>query len=75
METLTFKQLEKLGNISHDLKRPLASAILSLHTLKDGYLGEVSPDHLKVLEAIADSLDEMEKTIEEQLDKPRRDNV
>ena len=35
--------MEMLGFVAHELKNPLASAVISLYTVKDGYLGEITP--------------------------------
>ena len=58
--------------LSHELKRPLASAVLSLHTVKDGYLGDVNQAQKETLDAVAADLDRMTAVIKELLDDPRR---
>lgn len=68
----TLIELEKrISFLSHELKRPLASAVLSLHTVKDGYLGELSESQQKVINSVAGDLDRMSQTIRELLDDPR----
>lgn len=72
----TFTELEKrISFLSHELKRPLASAILSLHTVKDGYVGDLSESQLKIVAAVAEDLDRMTETIKELLDDPRKKGV
>ncbi len=63
---------EMVSFLSHELKRPLASAVLSLHTLKDGYLGELSTVQKESMEAVAGDLDRMSDVIKTLLDEPRR---
>jgi signal transduction histidine kinase len=58
--------------LSHELKRPLASAVLSLHTVKDGYLGDLNASQKETLDAVAADLDRMTAVITELLDDPRR---
>jgi signal transduction histidine kinase len=71
-ETLT--ELEKsISFLSHELKRPLASAVLSLHTVKDGYLGELNETQTKVITSVAKDLDRMSQAIKELLDDPRKE--
>lgn len=45
--------MEMLGFVTHALKNPLTSAIMSLHTVKDGYLGEINPEQQKSLDSTA----------------------
>ncbi len=69
----TMNDLKKaVSNLSHELKRPLSSAILSLHTLKDGYLGEVPKNQKEILESVSENLDRMSSAIDKLLDEPRR---
>ena len=58
--------------LSHELKRPLASAVLSLHTVKDGYLGNINAAQKETLDAVAADLDRMTAVIKKLLDDPRR---
>lgn len=60
--------IDMLGFISHELKNPLASAVLSLHTVKDGYLGELNEKQKKGLETVAESLDYFKELIRSYLD-------
>ncbi len=70
----TLTELEKrISFLSHELKRPLASAVLSLHTVKDGYLGELTDTQMKVITSVARDLDRMSQTIKELLDDPRKE--
>lgn len=69
----TFIELEKsISFLSHELKRPLASAVLSLHTVKDGYVGELTESQKKLVTAVAEDLDRMTETIKKLLDEPRK---
>jgi len=69
----TFTELEKrISFLSHELKRPLASAVLSLHTVKDGYVGELSESQQKLVSGVAQDLDRMTIAIKELLDDPRK---
>jgi two-component system NtrC family sensor kinase len=63
--------MELLGFVSHELKNPLTSAVMSLHTVKDGYLGEVTPAQRKSLESAACSLDYFQDMIRNYLDLSR----
>jgi signal transduction histidine kinase len=63
--------MEMLGFVSHELKNPLASAIMSLYTVKDGYLGEISPAQEKSLDSVAQSLNYFEDMIKNYLDLSR----
>ena len=63
--------MEMLGFVSHELKNPLASAIMSLYTVKDGYLGEISPAQEKSLDSVAQSLSYFEDMIKNYLDLSR----
>jgi two-component system NtrC family sensor kinase len=63
--------MEMLGFVSHELKNPLASAILSLHTVKDGYLGELNEAQAKSLNSVAGSLDYFNDMIKNYLDLSR----
>lgn len=73
LDSETLAELEKkISFLSHELKRPLASAILSLHTVKDGYLGELTKSQLKVVTSVATDLDRISDSIKELLDDPRK---
>jgi two-component system NtrC family sensor kinase len=63
--------MEMLGFVSHELKNPLTSAIMSLYTVKDGYLGEINPAQEKSLESAAQSLDYFNEMIRNYLDLSR----
>lgn len=63
--------MELLGFVSHELKNPLASAILSLYTVKDGYLGELTDTQLRALESVGQSLDYFQDMIKNYLDLSR----
>jgi signal transduction histidine kinase len=69
----TFEEMKKvISFLSHELKRPLSSAVLSLHTVKDGYLGDLTDSQKEMLDSVATDLDRMTSVIVEILDEPRR---
>ena len=51
--------MEMLGFVAHELRNALSSAILSLYTVKDGYLGDITPGQEKGLESVARSLEDL----------------
>lgn len=63
--------MEMLGFVSHELKNPLASAVMSLYTVKDGYLGEINEAQRKSLESVSQSLDYFHEMIRNYLDLSR----
>lgn len=71
LETTNRNYLEMLGFVSHELKNPLASAMMSLHTVKDGYLGDINDNQKRNLDSVADSLDYFEDMIRNYLDLSR----
>ncbi len=73
VDTGTFEEIKKtISFLSHELKRPLSSAVLSLHTVKDGYLGDLTDSQKEILDSVATDLDKMTAVIIEMLDDPRR---
>ena len=68
LEMTNRNYIDMLGFISHELKNPLASAVLSLHTVKDGYLGELNDKQKRGLESVAESLDYFKELIRSYLD-------
>jgi two-component system NtrC family sensor kinase len=63
--------MEMLGFVSHELKNSLTSAVMSLYTVKDGYLGEINPSQKKSLQSVAESLDYFQDMIKNYLDLSR----
>jgi signal transduction histidine kinase len=63
--------MEMLGFVSHELKNPLTSAIMSLYTVKDGFLGALNPSQQSSLEMTAQSLDYFQDMIKNYLDLSR----
>jgi two-component system NtrC family sensor kinase len=63
--------MEMLGFVSHELKNPLGSAMMGLYTVKDGYLGEITPAQKQSLEAVAQSMDYFQDMIRNYLDLSR----
>jgi len=71
LKTINRNYMEMLGFVSHELKNPLASSMMSLYTVKDGYLGEISPAQKKSLESVAQSLEYFQEMILNYLDLSR----
>jgi len=71
LRTTNRNYMEMLGFVSHELKNPLSSAMMSLHTVKDGYLGEVTDAQEKSLDSVARSLDYFQEMIKNYLDLSR----
>jgi len=71
LRTTNRNYMEMLGFVSHELKNPLSSAMMSLHTVKDGYLGELSDAQRRSLESVARSLDYFQEMIKNYLDLSR----
>jgi two-component system NtrC family sensor kinase len=63
--------MEMLGFVAHELKNALATAVLSLYTVKDGYLGEITPAQERGLESVARSLEDLQDMIRNYLDLSR----
>jgi signal transduction histidine kinase len=71
LELTNTNYIDMLGFVSHELKNPLASAVMGLHTVKDGYLGEINEKQLKSLNSVAESLDYFKDLIKNYLDLSR----
>jgi two-component system NtrC family sensor kinase len=71
LELTNRNYIDMLGFVSHELKNPLASAVMGLHTVKDGYLGELNEKQLKALNSVAESLDYFKDLIKNYLDLSR----
>jgi two-component system NtrC family sensor kinase len=71
LRAINTNYMEMLGFVSHELKNPLTSAIMSLHTVKDGYLGEINAAQERSLESAAQSLDYFHEMIRNYLDLSR----
>jgi two-component system NtrC family sensor kinase len=71
LKAINRNYMEMLGFVSHELKNPLASAIMSLHTVKDGYLGELNASQIKSLESVGHNLDYFKDMIKNYLDLSR----
>ena len=68
----TFEELKKrISFLSHELKRPLSSAILSAYTLQDGYAGKLTDDQIQLMKSVTGDLERMTRTIKKLLDEPR----
>lgn len=71
LRTTNRNYMEMLGFVSHELKNPLTSAMMSLHTVKDGYLGELSEAQENSLASVAHSLEYFEDMVKNYLDLSR----
>lgn len=71
LRTTNRNYIEMLGFVTHELKNPLTSAIMGLYTVKDGYLGAITPAQKKSLESVAKSLDYFQDMIRNYLELSR----
>ncbi|MFN2291517.1 MAG: sensor histidine kinase [Anaerolineae bacterium] len=73
LEAVNRSYLDMLGFVAHELKSPLASAMMSVYTVKDGYLGAVNPAQARSLASAAISLEHLQDMIRNYLDLSRID--
>lgn len=71
LRTTNRNYMEMLGFVSHELRNPLASSIMRLSTLTDGYVGDLSEPQKKVLEAVDRNLHYFLEMIKNYLDLSR----
>ncbi|MBN1361542.1 MAG: cache domain-containing protein [Sedimentisphaerales bacterium] len=71
LRTTNRNYMEMLGFVSHELKNPLSSAILSLYTVKDGYLGKITDVQERSLASVARSLEYFQDMVKNYLDLSR----
>ncbi len=71
LQTTNQNYMEMLGFVAHELKNPLSSAILNVHTVKDGYVGELNETQKSALESVARSLRYFREMIANYLDLSR----
>jgi len=71
LKTTNKNYMEMLGFVSHELKNPLASAIMGLFTVKDGYIGDLNSAQKKCLDSVAKSLNYFKDMIGNYLDLSR----
>jgi two-component system, NtrC family, sensor kinase len=71
LETANRHYMDMLGFVSHELKAPLGSAILGLHSVKGGYLGPVTEPQERTLKNVALSLDYLHEMVKHYLDLSR----
>jgi len=71
LRTTNRNYMEMLGFVSHELKNPLSSAMMSLHTVKDGYLGDLTDAQEESLASVAQSLEYFEDMVKNYLDLSR----
>ena len=56
LEETNHSYMDMLGFVSHELRNPLSSSIMTLHTVTEGFLGELSEEQAKALERVDRSL-------------------
>ena len=71
LKTVNKNYMDMLGFVSHELKNPLASAIMGLFTVKDEYIGKLNPTQKKSLDSVAKSLNYFQDMIKNYLDLSR----
>jgi signal transduction histidine kinase len=71
LQTTNRNYMEMLGFVSHELKNPLSSAIMNVHTVKDGYVGPLNETQKAALESVAKSLRYFREMIANYLDLSR----
>ncbi len=71
LKTLNRNYMEMLEFVTHEMKNPLASATMSLYTVKDGYLGPLNDRQKKSLESVAGSINYFGEMIRHYLDLAR----
>ena len=71
LETLNRNYMEMLGFVSHELKSPLSSAVLSAQALKQGIGGELEGDQRRMVSIVCRSLDYATRMIQNYLDLSR----
>jgi two-component system NtrC family sensor kinase len=71
LRQLNKNYMDLLGFVSHELLNPLASAIMGLYAVKDGYLGPLSEPQERALESVGRSLDYFKEIVKSYLDLSR----
>ncbi|MCX7839571.1 MAG: cache domain-containing protein [Anaerolineae bacterium] len=71
LQTTNRNYMEMLGFVAHELKNPLSSAIMNVHTVKDGYVGPLNDTQKAALESVAKSLRYFREMIANYLDLSR----
>jgi signal transduction histidine kinase len=71
LEATNRNYMDMLGFVAHELKSPLASAVMNLYMIKDGFLGPVNPTQDHALETACQSLEYFEDMIRNYLDLSR----
>jgi two-component system NtrC family sensor kinase len=63
LAVLNARYLDLVGIVSHELKGILGSTVLNTCTVRDGYLGEVSPQQKKALDSVVRNLEYFDQTV------------
>ncbi|MDD5746215.1 MAG: cache domain-containing protein [Candidatus Omnitrophica bacterium] len=63
--------LDMIGFVSHELKGILGSIVINIYSVKDGYLGPLTGQQKKAVDAAAKSLDHFEDMVRNYLDLSR----
>ena len=71
LEATNRNYMEMLSFVTHELKVPLASATMSLYSVKDKYLGELNSLQQRALGSVASSLEYFDEMIRNYLDLSR----
>ncbi|MEJ2210601.1 MAG: HAMP domain-containing sensor histidine kinase, partial [Anaerolineae bacterium] len=71
LEALNRNYMDMLGFVAHELKSPLASAVMNLYMIKDAFLGPVNPAQDHALDIACQSLAYIEDMIRNYLDLSR----
>lgn len=71
LAALNKNYLDLVGFVSHELKGVLGSIIINIYSLKDGYLGGLTPAQKKAVDSTARSLEHFENMVKNYLDLSR----
>lgn len=71
LRTTNRNYMEMLGFVSHELRNPLASSVMSLNTVREGYLGPLTEGQEKMLDKVDRNLHYFLEIISNYLDLSR----
>jgi two-component system NtrC family sensor kinase len=71
LAVLNGRYLDLVGMVSHELKGILSSTMLNAYTVRDGHLGDISPQQKKALDSVVRNLDYFDQTIKNFLNLSR----